>query len=1045
MAMAPAAAQAADPVTNTNDSGPGSLRNALGTANSGDTIVVPAGSYQLTGGELAITTNLTLSGAGAASTVITRASKANFRILHVTSGRVPGPVVISGLTIRGGNAAPYASGGGILNEGDGLLTVRNSTVTANNAEASDNIVDHGGGGIYSIGAGGLTVVTSVISENTVNEFSGTASGGGGIYNRGGPLTIQKNTVVSGNRVTGEMAATGGGGGIYAGVGGVSILDSRVTGNAVDVTSPGGLRGGGGIYTRTPLSVDKSTVADNTASITAQSGSNGGGGIRAGVGLDISESTISGNSASIFGPTREGGGGVLYAGRLAQIANSTLSGNTLTLVGSPTISGGAGYHGTSGADTFTNVTVAGNSSSGPGGGIFAERISVATGLERTILAENTASTGANCFSPAGPASAFTSAGGNVESAITCNLTQPTDKPNTNPQLGPLADNGGPTQTRALPATSPAIDTGPPGCPPTDQRGISRQGACDSGAYEFIDSTAPDTTITSGPPGTTGDSTPTFEFTSTEGGSSFQCRVDNATFAACTSPHTTPALTDGSHTFQVRATDAVGNVDQSPASRPFTVDTTAPDTTITAAPSDPTNDPTPTFSFTAEAGATFQCRVDAAAFAPCTSPHTTAALTDGSHTFEVRASDAMGNVDQSPASRTFIVDTGAPDATVTSGPSGPTSDSTPTFEFTSEAGATFQCRVDATAFAACTSPHTTAALADGAHTLQVRAIDAAGNIDATPASRTFTVDTAPPETNITAGPSGVIQDPTPSFSFGSGEQGVTFECRLDGGAFFACTSPHTTAELADGPHTFEVRAIDAAGNVDPSPAAAFGGDARRSFTVERALPPTVLGESFTLLPPVIGKTFNVEPVSGDVFVSLPAGVARASGSVPGLKGRRFIPLSEARQVPIGSLLDTRRGTVRVVSALDRAGKTQAGQFAAGVFQVLQSRKHAAKGLTELRLKGSSFAGCTARRGRRSGSGAQVSASRRIRRLRANARGRFRTRGRHSAATVRGTKWTTTDRCDGTLTQVTRGSVTVRDFRRKKNIVVKAGKRYLARARR
>ena len=95
----------------------------------------------------------------------------------------------------------------------------------------------------------------------------------------------------------------------------------------------------------------------------------------------------------------------------------------------------------------------------------------------------------------------------------------------------------------------------------------------------------------------------------------------------------------------------------------------------------------------------------------------------------------------------------------------------------------------------------------------------------------------------------------------------------------------------------------------------------------------------------------------------------------------------------------------------------------------------------MKGSSFAGC----GKSARGSVRASASRTIRRLRSNSRGRFRTRGRHSAATVRGTKWTVADRCDGTLTTVQRGKVTVRDFRRKKNIVVKAGKSYLARARR
>jgi hypothetical protein len=194
-------------------------------------------------------------------------------------------------------------------------------------------------------------------------------------------------------------------------------------------------------------------------------------------------------------------------------------------------------------------------------------------------------------------------------------------------------------------------------------------------------------------------------------------------------------------------------------------------------------------------------------------------------------------------------------------------------------------------------------------------------------------------------------------------------------------------------------------------------------------------------VLGKEFNAEPVSGEVFVSLPAGTARVSASVPGLKGRRFIPLSQARTLPVGSFLDTRKGTVRITSARNRAGRTQAGVFAGGVFQVLQSRKKRARGLTELRLKGASFSRC------RSASRAEVQAARRsrrtIRRLRAKAKGRFRTRGRYSAATVRGTTWTTTDRCDGTLTAVKRGRVAVRDFRRRKTVIVRAGRRYLARA--
>jgi hypothetical protein len=186
-----------------------------------------------------------------------------------------------------------------------------------------------------------------------------------------------------------------------------------------------------------------------------------------------------------------------------------------------------------------------------------------------------------------------------------------------------------------------------------------------------------------------------------------------------------------------------------------------------------------------------------------------------------------------------------------------------------------------------------------------------------------------------------------------------------------------------------------------------------------------------------------VRGQVFASLPGNAAFASLTVPGLKGRRFVPLTAARQIPMGSLLDTRRGTIRITTAQNPSGSTlQSGEFASGVFQVLQSRQASARGLTELRLKGSSFAGC---RSSSRGKGTALAAlSRRVlRRLRSRATGRFRTGGRYSAATVRGTTWLTADRCDGTLTRVSRGRVVVRDFRRRKNITLRAGKSYLARA--
>ena len=193
------------------------------------------------------------------------------------------------------------------------------------------------------------------------------------------------------------------------------------------------------------------------------------------------------------------------------------------------------------------------------------------------------------------------------------------------------------------------------------------------------------------------------------------------------------------------------------------------------------------------------------------------------------------------------------------------------------------------------------------------------------------------------------------------------------------------------------------------------------------------------PVLGKQVNVAPVSGKVFIAVPAkGSARGSARAS-QKGLRFVPLRQARQVPIGSFLDTRKGTVRLQSARNAKGTRQSGNFTAGIFQSRQSRRRSAKGLTDLVLKGK-FNSCIPRRGQN----VRSALSRRaLRRLSGNAKGRFRTRGRFSAATVRGTKWGVTDRCDNTLTKVTRGRVAVRDFRRKKTIIVRAGKSYTARA--
>jgi hypothetical protein len=178
--------------------------------------------------------------------------------------------------------------------------------------------------------------------------------------------------------------------------------------------------------------------------------------------------------------------------------------------------------------------------------------------------------------------------------------------------------------------------------------------------------------------------------------------------------------------------------------------------------------------------------------------------------------------------------APDATIDSGPGDGdlVLDATPTFAFSSDGPAactSFECRVDGGGFGVCSSPHTTAALAEGAHTLAVRARDANGPGPAD--SRSFRVDARVPQTTITGGPGGVTSDPTPSFRFASNEPGSSFQCRVDGEPFAACTSPRTTSELADGDHTFHVRARDQALRLDPTPAS-------RSFTVDTTAPETTI---------------------------------------------------------------------------------------------------------------------------------------------------------------------------------------------------------------
>jgi hypothetical protein len=298
-----------------------------------------------------------------------------------------------------------------------------------------------------------------------------------------------------------------------------------------------------------------------------------------------------------------------------------------------------------------------------------------------------------------------------------------------------------------ATAPIYTTGQPGLAASVWDGpqvkiLSFEGGS-LGATGDI--TPPETTITGSPAALTNATSATFTFSNfstglNEPGSTFQCRLDAATFAACTSPRTLSGLAAGSHTFEVRAIDSSGNVDPSPASFSWVIDRTAPSIlSLTSTPSNtPTNVTTRSFTFTSnDPAATFQCRLDGAAFAPCTSPQGYPVLASGNHTFRVRAIDAVGNIGAS-ALHSWNVDTSPPNTTITVKPPAVTTSTSATFEFTAnQAGSGFACSLDGAAFTPCTSPTTYPGLVAGSHNFRVRATDLAGNTDPTPALFNWTI--------------------------------------------------------------------------------------------------------------------------------------------------------------------------------------------------------------------------------------------------------------------------------------------------------------------
>jgi hypothetical protein len=191
-------------------------------------------------------------------------------------------------------------------------------------------------------------------------------------------------------------------------------------------------------------------------------------------------------------------------------------------------------------------------------------------------------------------------------------------------------------------------------------------------------------------------------------------------------------------------------------------------------------------------------------------------DGKKNIYVWFKDALGHVSR-VKSGSIIFDTRLPHVTITSHPAHPTNSTSAQFAFTStKAGSKFQCQLDDGMYSACTGTTSYQGLPDGSHTFTVKASDAAGNVNLAPAIFTWIIDTAPPHTAITSQPPVSTDSASARFDFSSTKTGSTFECRLDGAGYAVCAGPQDYAGLAAGPHTFTVRATDAVGNTDPTPA-------------------------------------------------------------------------------------------------------------------------------------------------------------------------------------------------------------------------------------
>jgi CSLREA domain-containing protein len=391
-----------------------------------------------------ISEDLTITGPGPQNLLID-ANGNNASIIRANSSSDDQTVNMTGLRLTGGRVLGY---------GGAVYVYPGDTVNLTACRIDDNQANMDGGGIEN-DQGTVVLTDCILSSNT-------AVRGGAVFNINGTLKLV-NTLVSDNEATNQ------GGGIYNYSGTAMLTDSTVTGNTSQ-------NDGGGIFNNSTASMTLTECFVGNNSATAGNG----GGIDNSGDLTLTQTTVNGNST--FGTF--GGAGIFNNGSI-MLDGSTISGNTgrdavfqqgTAVLTNSTISGntGAGFSNSCAVGIETELihcTVAFNTKGG------LSTCGRPLRLKNTIAAHNTSYDCSGATSPSGC---------NLDSDNSCGLTGPCNLPGTDPLIGALRDNGGPTRTHALLSGSPAIDGGDnASCPDTDQRGVLRPWgkACDIGAFEY----------------------------------------------------------------------------------------------------------------------------------------------------------------------------------------------------------------------------------------------------------------------------------------------------------------------------------------------------------------------------------------------------------------------------------------------------------------------------------------------------------------------------------------------------------------------------------